>query len=116
MHKCLTIDLGVEPEIDPGHDDKHAAGHVDGDEVVGELPLEHQVHREAAVLASVGLHVAVAARVALDAEPDMISTNERASIWPMRSSPGQVEALGELDRILVVPEVGDVICGVAVWN
>ena len=34
----------------PGHDDEHAARHVDGDHVVGELPLEHQVHRQAAVL------------------------------------------------------------------
>ena len=41
--------LGVEPEVDPGHDDEHAAGDVDGDEVVGELPLEHQVHRQATV-------------------------------------------------------------------
>ena len=64
-----VIHLGVEPEVDPGHDDEHAAGHVDGDEVVGELALEHKVHREAAVLAGVGLHVAVAARVALNAEP-----------------------------------------------
>ena len=44
------MDLGVAPEVDPGHDDEHAAGHIDGDEVVGELPLEHQVHRQAAVL------------------------------------------------------------------
>ena len=36
--------LGVQPEVDPGHDDEHAAGHVDGDEVVGELSLEHQVN------------------------------------------------------------------------
>ena len=108
------MDLGVEPEVDPGHDDQHAAGHVDGDEVVRELALEHQVHREAAVLTCVGLHVAVAARVALNAEPGEICTNERASSWPIRSSPGQIEALGELDRVLVVPEVGNVIRGVAV--
>ena len=36
--------LGVQPKVDPGHDDQHTAGDVDGDEVVGELPLEHQVH------------------------------------------------------------------------
>ena len=42
--------LGVEPEVDPGDDDEHAARHVDRDQVVGELPLEHQVHRQAAVL------------------------------------------------------------------
>ncbi len=92
----FTIHLWVEPEIDPGHDDEHAAGHIDGDEVVGELALENEVHSEAAVLSGVGLHVAVAARVALDAKP------------------GQIKALGQLDRVLVVPEVGDVIRGVAV--
>ena len=42
--------LGVQPEVDPGHDDEHAARHVDRDQVVGELSLEHQVHRQAAVL------------------------------------------------------------------
>ena len=66
----FTLHLWVEPEIDPGHDHEHAAGHVDGDEVVGELALEDEVHGEAAVLARVGLHVAVAARVALNAEPE----------------------------------------------
>ncbi len=40
----------VQPERDPGDDDQHAAGHVDGDEVVRELPLEHEIHRQAAVL------------------------------------------------------------------
>ena len=88
--------LGVQPEVDPGDDDEHAAGHVDGDEVVGELPLEDQVHRETAVLPSVGLDVAVAAGVLLYVEP------------------GQVEALGQLDRVRVVPLVGDVVRGVAV--
>ena len=51
--------LGVQPEVDPGHDDEHAGGHVDGEEVVGELPLEHQHHLEAAVLPRVGDRVAV---------------------------------------------------------
>ena len=37
-------------KTDPGYNDKHAARDVDGDEVVGELTLEHQVHRQAAVL------------------------------------------------------------------
>ena len=41
----------VQPEADPGDDDEHAAGNVDGDQVVGELPLEDQVDGEAAVLA-----------------------------------------------------------------
>ena len=43
--------VGVQPEADPGDDDEHAAGHVDGQQVVGELPLEGEVHGEAAVLA-----------------------------------------------------------------
>ena len=43
--------VGVQPEADPGDDDEHAAGHVDRDQVVGELPLEDQLHLEAAVLA-----------------------------------------------------------------
>ena len=34
----------VQPEADPGHDDQHAARDVDGDQVVGELPLEDQLH------------------------------------------------------------------------
>ena len=36
--------VGVQPEADPGHDDQHAARDVDGDQVVGELPLEDQLH------------------------------------------------------------------------
>ena len=43
--------MRVEPETDPGDDDQHAAGHVDGDEIVGELSLEDQVDRETAVFA-----------------------------------------------------------------
>ena len=39
----------VEPEADPRDDDEHAAGDVDGDQVVGELPLEDQLHLQAAV-------------------------------------------------------------------
>ena len=34
----------------PGDYDEHAAGHVDGEQVVGELALERQVHRQATVL------------------------------------------------------------------
>ena len=37
--------VGVQPEGDPGDDDEHAAGHVDGQQIVGELALEGQVHR-----------------------------------------------------------------------
>lgn len=36
--------VGVQPEADPGHDDKHAAGDVDCQQVVGELSLEGEVH------------------------------------------------------------------------
>ena len=43
--------VGVQPEADPGHDDQHAARHVDCQQVVGELPLERQVHSQTAVLA-----------------------------------------------------------------
>jgi hypothetical protein len=41
----------VQPEADPRHDDQHAAGDVDLDQVVRELPLEQQVHLQATVLA-----------------------------------------------------------------
>ena len=37
-------------ETDPRHNDEHAARDVDGDEVVGELALEHKVHGQATVL------------------------------------------------------------------
>ena len=43
--------LWIEPEVDPGHDDQHAARDVDGDQVVGKLSLEYQVNRQAGVLA-----------------------------------------------------------------
>jgi len=41
----------VQPEADPRHDDQHAAGDVDLDQVVRELSLEQQVHLQATVLA-----------------------------------------------------------------
>ena len=41
--------LEVDPEGEPGHDDDHGAGDVDGDDVEGELPGELEVHLEAAV-------------------------------------------------------------------
>ena len=41
--------VGVQPEGDPGHDDEHAARDVDGDEIVGELALEHKVNGQATV-------------------------------------------------------------------
>ena len=42
--------LGVDPEVEPGDDDEHAGGDVDGEHVVRELPLQGQLHQQAAVL------------------------------------------------------------------
>ena len=42
--------LGVNPEGEPGDDDEHAGGDVDGEHVVRELPLQGQLHQQAAVL------------------------------------------------------------------
>ena len=33
-----------DDDIYPWDNDEHAAGNVDGDQVVGELPLEYQLH------------------------------------------------------------------------
>ena len=41
--------LGVYPEGEPGDDDEHAGWDVDGKHVVRELPLQGQLHQEAAV-------------------------------------------------------------------
>lgn len=43
--------IRVQPEADPRHDHEHAAGNVDGEEIVRKLALECQVDGEAAVLA-----------------------------------------------------------------
>ena len=40
----------VQPERDPGDDDQHTGGNVDGEQVVGELPLEDENNLETAVL------------------------------------------------------------------
>ena len=88
----------VQPEGDPGHDDQHTAGDVDGDEIVGELPLEDELHLETAVLPGVGDHIAVGALVLLQGEP------------------GQVEAGHDLDRVDVLPLVDQVVSGPAVCN
>ena len=88
----------VQPEGDPGDNDQHAAGDVDGDEIVGELPLEDQLHLEAAVLPGVGDHIAVGALVLLQREP------------------GQVEPRHYLDRVHVLPLVHQVVSGPAVCN
>ena len=41
----------VKPETDPGDYDKHAAGNIDCDQVVGEFSLEDQLHFQTTVLA-----------------------------------------------------------------
>ena len=41
--------LGVNPEGEPRYDDKHTSGDVDGEHVVGKLPLQGQLHQQAAV-------------------------------------------------------------------
>ena len=88
----------IQPEGDPGHDDEHAARDVDGDQVVGELPLEDQLHLEAAVLPGVGDHIAVGALVLLQGEP------------------GQVETRHDLDGVHVLPLVDQVVSCPAVCN
>ena len=42
--------LVVDPEGEPGDEDDDDAGDVHGDQEVGQLPGEHQVHLETAVL------------------------------------------------------------------
>ena len=37
-------------DVHPRDDDEHTAGHIDGEKVIGELSLEGQIHRQAAVL------------------------------------------------------------------
>ena len=52
----------VQPEGHPGDTDDHEGGDVDGDHVVGHLPLELHVDREAAVDAGGGLDVTLGPR------------------------------------------------------
>ena len=42
--------LGVNPEGEPGDNDEHTGGDVDGEHVVRELTLQRQLHQQAAVL------------------------------------------------------------------
>ena len=42
----------INPEWEPGHDDDHQSGEVDGDDVVADLPGEQKVHLQATVLPS----------------------------------------------------------------
>lgn len=83
----------VEPEAHPRHDDQHAAGHVDRDQVVRELPLEDELHLEAAVFSRVGDDVTVGTFVLLEREP------------------GQVEAGHHLHRVFLLPLVDEVVLG-----
>ena len=47
----------VQPEGHPGHADDHEGGHVDGDDVVGDLPLEFQINTQAAVFSFKIIHI-----------------------------------------------------------
>lgn len=51
--------LVVYPEWEPGHDDDHHGGQVDGDDVVGHLPGEQQVDLQTTVLPSGGLDITI---------------------------------------------------------
>ena len=42
--------LWVNPEGEPGDNDEHTGGDVDGEHVVRELTLQRQLHQKAAVL------------------------------------------------------------------
>ena len=88
----------IKPEADPGHDDQHAGGDIDGEEVVGELPLEHQHHLEAAVGPGVSDGVAVSCLELLQLES-----------W-------QVEILDDLDRVHLLPDVYEIRCCPAICD
>ena len=47
----------VQPEGHPGDADRHEGGDVDGEHVVGQLPLELHVHGQAGVHPGGCLHV-----------------------------------------------------------
>ena len=121
-------------ETDPRHNDEHAARDVDGDEVIRELPLEHEIHRQATVfslkkiafvildcvflcLTCVSFHIAVAAWVVLNVEPvfnplrEMSQNNIRNNYKPW-----QIQIVWQLQRVVGVPLVADVIRGVTVWK
>jgi hypothetical protein len=40
----------INPEAEPGYNDQHAGGDIDGEQVVGELSLQGQLHLQATVL------------------------------------------------------------------
>ena len=48
VHKILR-NLGVNPEGEPGDDDEHAGGDVDGEHVVGKFSPQSQLHQQATV-------------------------------------------------------------------
>ena len=50
---CTREEVGEndsQDDVHPRDDDEHTAGHIDGEKVIGELSLEGQIHRQAAVL------------------------------------------------------------------
>ena len=56
-NKIDTNRLVVKPEGEPGDQDDHESGDVDGEDVEGELPGKHQVHLEAAVGPCINIRV-----------------------------------------------------------
>ena len=91
--------LVVDPEGEPGDDDDHDAGDVHGDQEVGQLPGEHQVHLEAAVLPGGRLDIAVV-------------LTRPAQLEPAR----QAHVGSELDSHLVLPDIDQLGLGQAVCN
>ena len=91
--------LVVDPEGEPGDEDDDDAGDVHGDQEVGELPGEHEVHLETAVLPGGGAHVAVI-------------LPGPAELKPAR----QAHVGSELDGHLVLPHVDQVGLGQPVCN
>ena len=89
-----TYRLVIYPEGEPGDNDDHHGGQVDGDDVEGDLPDEQELHLEATVLSSGRLDVAVLI----------------ASIAQDKSS-RQTQIIGKLQSSVFLPNVNKVIFG-----
>ena len=87
----------VEPEGEPGDNHDHEAGDVDGDDIEGKLPGEHQVDPEAGILPGCRGHVAVLVGVVGHLE-----------------APGQGEVGGKLQSALTFPDIDEVVLGPAI--
>ena len=108
----------VQPEGDPGHDDEHAARDVDGDEIVGELSLEDELHLETAVLS---WKVCIINQTPPTSDPLSLCTSVGddvavGALVLLQGEPGQVEARHDLDGVHVLPLVDQVVSGPAVCN